>query len=63
MLTNVMSQAAADAIVGLVAATFQSSETSAGTLSRHLDAYITSAFVVCCAALPDCLHGVSCFPA
>lgn len=54
MLTKVMSQAAADAIVGLVASTFQSSDTAAGTLSSHLCAYITARLslsgVLCCPA-------------
>ncbi|KAL3142657.1 hypothetical protein ABBQ38_002966 [Trebouxia sp. C0009 RCD-2024] len=37
MLTTVMSQAAADALVGIVASTFESSEKSSGNLRAHID--------------------------
>ena len=57
MLTTVMSQAAADAIIGMVASTFESSETSPGTLRSHQHFYLhcTLQLVWCVpCALPGC---------
>lgn len=54
MLTTVMSQAAADALVGIVASTFESSEKSSGALTHICmpGSLITM----------SPLYGVPCFP-